>query len=223
MSDAITNAQQILGCEEETTESLIYNLELYRTAAFQEYYTCMQENTTYITGGLTNSSAREKCKPLLQKNRKTYCAEKVRNQPPPVEPVTPQATGSVVLTTKDEELLMRQKEASAQKLVAERQAQVLNIKNEAINNARGALVGLVTNTVTLPGVPIIDQKILAAISLANKVKALAKERKEKSKSAISKGKKVYSYPMTPITPESTTLSSTTETPKPPTIPQLPIA
>lgn len=226
MTDSITNAQQISGCEQQTTQGVVHSLQLYYNSEFQEYLECLGNNTTYATGGYNNPSAQATCNSILEKNKKVYCTNKVRNQPPAVQPTT-ETTGSVdVPNTKNTELLVRQKEANAQKLIADRQSQSLKLKNKAVNDTRNKVINLAVATaftLLIPKLPISNQRILIALSLAKQIKNLAKERKKNSKSSLSQGKKVYTYPIKPMTPEDTTVSTETPTPSQPTISSLPTA
>jgi hypothetical protein len=124
----------------------------------------------------------------------------------------------------DPELLLRQKEAEALELQAKLQEKILVDKEEIIENTKEKITGLGKGILfsLLPKLPLIDPKILQAVALAKQIKSLYEQRKKISKENLSKGKELYSYPMTPITPEIPDIPTELPQISRPTIPNLPL-
>jgi hypothetical protein len=238
MTDAITTAQQISGCETNNTQlslealwrdsGLVNGLQVVQQYPdFKPYIECLtQAQIALVKIGRTSSEAREQgrqvCLSKFLNNRKTYCTNKTRNAPPVIQTLP---TGSIELTnTKNVELLRKQQEAKAQKLLAERQAQLLQSQNNVINTLKSNLTEIASSG--LSSNPILAALIQPQIeNVLNKISEesikLFKNKINNSKNSIGKSKETFTYPMIPITPESTTLSVETPTPIPPTISPLP--
>jgi len=136
-------------------------------------------------------------------------------------------------STKDPELLKRRAEARAQKLISEQKEKVLQAKDKAVETAKTAVAGQASAVLgSLPGIPkfpklpVFDPKLIAALGVAKKIKAMIKDRKKISKDNLEKCKEAFTYPIKPmkkIIPELPDLFPEFDIDiKPPTIPDLPL-
>ena len=138
---------------------------------------------------------------------------------------------------KNPELILRQKEAE----ILEKKAKVDELlavdAEEKIEELKAKLKALAL--ASLPGVPklpVIDPKILQGVAIAKQIKALIKQRSALAKSSLSKGKKLYSYPVKklksqktladavgglPSLPDKPNLPGIPSIPKPPKLPSAP--
>ena len=124
---------------------------------------------------------------------------------------------------KDPELIRREIEAD----ILEKEAKINELlmvdREKLIEDAKTKLKALALATLPLPlKVPLIDPKILGAVAIALKIKALLKDRKNLAKKYLSKGKELYSYPIKQYEIDIPTKPSIPSVPKPPSIPPLPI-
>lgn len=113
----------------------------------------------------------------------------------------------------DPALIKKQAEATAQLKVTDAKEKALKLKDIAVATAKSAVVAAVAGKLRslIPKLPVVDPKILQALSVAKKIKDLAKERKAASVENLSKNKETFKFPMKPqIT-----------VPKVPVIPKIP--
>jgi hypothetical protein len=124
---------------------------------------------------------------------------------------------------KDPLLLARQKEAEALELKAKVAQSQLISKDKAVELVKGGIKGAISGAIPgIPKLPVLDKKILEGVALAKQLKKLYKERGKISRENLSKGKELYSYPITQISPISLeSLQSEVPVPEVPKIPNLP--
>lgn len=94
---------------------------------------------------------------------------------------------------KDPDIIKRRADAEIQQKKAQAEEYVLNIKEKSIDEGKKKLSGLKTSLLSLVPKPIIDPKILMAVSLLKQAKDIAKNRKKTVKENNEKGRELYKY------------------------------
>lgn len=122
-------------------------------------------------------------------------------------------------TIPDPELVYRQKEAEVLEKLAELEKRKLELQELGIDDVKQQIRDLILPTIPIPPkIPLISRKVLLAVILAKREKLLADLKKLKSKNNLKKGKKLFSYPLTP--PRTLSLPNVPSIPSIPKIPSI---
>lgn len=96
---------------------------------------------------------------------------------------------------KNPELIKKQVLSEAEKKKADAEALVLRLREEGIQTAKERLKELVIASIPTLPIPVIDPKILQAVTLAKQAKELIKQRRDNSKNNLKNINKTLEFPM----------------------------